>query len=104
MLFVNFYCSLLHVLVLGAYFHLPFVAFLLFVARSCFEIESGLSQKPKQANAFGCPFEHRIAHFGFSLVRTTKTSNRKGQKCPNGTGIIQYEYNTKESYQANLVV
>ena len=57
-------CSLLLVLVLGACFHLPFVAFCcssLFVLVS--EIESVLSQKPKQVNAFGwsfslfgCPF------------------------------------------------
>ena len=80
-----------------ACFHLPFVAFccssLLFLV---FEIESILSRKPKQANAF-CgslwlfvarflflwmfPFEHRIARCGF--VGTKKPSN-KMQKSPNG--------------------
>ena len=65
---------------------------LLFVALSCFEIESTLSQKPKQANAFCCslwlfvarfgflwmfPFEHRIARCGFLLVRKTKKSNKR---------------------------
>ena len=48
-------CSLLLVLVFGACFHLPFVAFrcssLLFLD---FEIESIQSQKPKKANAFRC--------------------------------------------------
>ena len=86
-------CFLLLVLVFGACFHLPFVAFccssLLFLV---FEIESILSQKPKQANAFYCslwlfvarfgflwmfPFEHRIARCGFLLVRKTKTSNER---------------------------
>ena len=50
-------CFLLLVLVFGACFHLAFAAF------SCssllvlvFEIKSVLSQKPKQANAFGCSF------------------------------------------------
>ena len=53
-------CSLLLFvarLVFGACFHLPFVAFccssLLVLV---FEIESVPSQKPKQANAFGCSF------------------------------------------------
>ena len=45
------------VLVFGAFFRLPFVAFccssLLVLV---FDIESVLSQKPKQANAFGCSF------------------------------------------------
>ena len=86
-------CFLLLVLVFGACFHLPFVAFccssLLFLV---FEIESILSQKPKQAKAFYCslwlfvarfgflwmfPFEHRIARCGFLLVRKTKTSNER---------------------------
>ena len=86
-------CFLLLVLASGACFHLPFVAFccssLLFLV---VEIESILSQKPKQANAFCCslwlfvvrfgflwmfPFEHRIARFGFLLVRKTKTSNKR---------------------------
>ena len=84
-------CFLLLVLVVGACFHLPFIAFhctsLLFLV---FEIESILS--PKQTNAFCCslwlfvarfgflwmfPFEHRIARCGFSLVRKTKTSNKR---------------------------
>ena len=50
-------CFLLLVLVFIACFHLPFIALccssLLFLV---FEIESALSQKPKQANAFGCSF------------------------------------------------
>ena len=49
-----------------ACFHLPFVAFccssmLVLV----FEIESVLSQKPKQANAFGCSFWLFVVRFGF---------------------------------------
>ena len=90
MLFAAF---LLLVLVFGACFHLPFVAFccssLLFLV---FEIESILSQKPRQTNAFCCslwlfvarfgflwmfPFEHRSARCGFLLVRKTKTSNKR---------------------------
>ena len=95
-------CFLMLVLVFGACFHLPFIAFccssLLFLV---FEIslvsiwiffESIVSQKPKQANAFCCslwlfvarfgflwmfPSEHRIARCGFSLVRKTKTSNKR---------------------------
>ena len=90
MLFVALCCSFWF---LGACFHLPFVAFccssLLFLV---FEIESILSQKPKQPNAFYCslwlfvarfvflwmfPFEHCIARCGFLLVRKTKTSNER---------------------------
>ena len=61
-----FCCSLLLVFVLGACFHSPFVAFccsslLLLV----FEIESVLSQKSKQTNAFGCSFWLLVARFGF---------------------------------------
>ena len=86
-------CFLLLVLVFGACFHLLFDAFccssLLFLV---FEIESILSQNPKQANAFSCslwhfvarfgllrmfPFEHSIARGGFLLVRKTKTSNKR---------------------------
>ena len=89
-------CFLSLVLVFGACFHLPFVAFccssLLFLV---FEIESILSQKPKQANAFCCslwifvvrfgflwmfPFEHNIARCGFLLVRKAKTSNERQKK------------------------
>ena len=59
-------CFLLLVLVFGACFHLPFVAFycssLLFLV---FEIESILSQKPKQANAFCCSLWLFVARFGF---------------------------------------
>ena len=50
-------CFLLLVLVFGASFHLPSVAFccssLLVLV---IEIELILSQKPKQANIFGCSF------------------------------------------------
>ena len=65
-------------------FHLPFVAFCCSsLLDLVFEIESVLSPKPKQANAFGCslwlfvarfgflqmfPFEHCIGRFGFLLV------------------------------------
>ena len=53
-------------LVFGACFHLPFVAFccssLLFLV---FEIESVLSQKPKQANAFSCSFWRFVVCFGY---------------------------------------
>ena len=89
-------CFLLLVVVFGWCFHLPFDAFccssLLFLV---FEIESILSQKPKQANAFCCSlwlfvarfgflwmflFEHCIAHCGFLLVRKTKTSNKRKKK------------------------
>ena len=86
-------CFLLLVLVFGACFNLPFVAFccssLLFLV---FEIESILCQKPKQENAFCCcslwlfvarigflwmfPFEHRIARCGFLLVRKTKQATK----------------------------
>ena len=57
---------MLFVLVFGECFHLPFVAFccsslLVFVS----EIESVLSQKLKQANAFGCLFLPFIARFVF---------------------------------------
>ena len=52
-----------------ACFHLPFIAFccssLLVVV---FEIESVLSQKPKQSNAFGCSFWLFVAHFDFLLL------------------------------------
>ena len=103
MLFVAFCCSSLLVLVFarvfGVCFHLPFVAFCcssLFVV--VFEIESVLSQKPKQANAFGCSFwlfvarfgflkmfafELRIVRFDFLFVWITKTSNKR-PKSPNG--------------------
>ena len=58
-------CFLLLVLVLGVCFNLPFFAFccslLLFLV---FEIESVLSQKLKQANAFGCSFWLFVASFG----------------------------------------
>ena len=93
MLFVAFCCSFRF---FDACFHLPFVAFccssLLFLV---FEIESILSQKPKQANAFCCslrlfvarfgflwmfPFEHRIARCGFLLVAKTKTSYKRQKK------------------------
>ena len=89
-------CFVLLVLVFGGCLHLPFVAPI--VAFCCspllflvFEIESILSEKQKQANAFCCslwlfvarfgilwmfPFEHRIARCGFSLVQETKTSNK----------------------------
>ena len=96
-------CFLLLVLGFGACFHLLFVAFccssLLFLV---FEIESIISQKPKQANAFCCslwvfvahfgflwmfPFEHRIARCGFLLVRKTKTRNKR-QKSPNGNQAL----------------
>ena len=54
---VTFSCSLLLVVVFGACFHLPLAAFccssLLILV---FEIESVLSEKPKQANVFGCSF------------------------------------------------
>ena len=64
-----FCCSLLLVLVLGAYFRLSFAAFccflLLFVVCFCFEIQSVLSQKSKQANAFGCSFLLFVAHSCF---------------------------------------
>ena len=60
-------CSLLLVLVFGACFHLPFVAFLVLCCSFLF-LRSVLSQKPKQANAFGCSFL-------LLLVRKTKTSN-----------------------------
>ena len=77
-------CFLLLVLVSGAFFRLLFVAFscsslLLLV----FETESVLSQKPKQANAFGCSFwffKDCITRFGFSLVRKTNTSNKRQKK------------------------
>ena len=61
----------------------------------------GLSQKPKQANAFCCSvwlfvarfgflwmfqFEHRIARCGVLLVAKTKMSN-KWKKCPNGNQV-----------------
>ena len=97
LLFVAFCCSSCF---FGACFHLPFDAFccssLLFLV---FEIESILSQKPKQANAFCCslwlfvarfgflrmfPFEHRIACCGFLFVRKTKTSKKRQKKSPNG--------------------
>ena len=59
-------CFLLLVFVFGACFHLPFVAFycpsLLFLV---FEIESILSQKPKQGNAFYCSLWLFVARFGF---------------------------------------
>ena len=59
-------CFLLLVLFFEASSHLPFVVFccssLLVLV---FEIESVLSQKPKQANAFGCSFLLFIARFGF---------------------------------------
>ena len=93
MLFVAFCCSfwfLVHVSICRL---LPFVALccssLLFLV---FEIESILSQKTKQANAFCCslllfvarfgflwmfPFEHRIVRCGFLLVLKTKTSNKR---------------------------
>ena len=59
-------CSLLLVLVFGACFHLPIIGFLLLsVLVLVFETESVLSQKPEQANAFGCPFWLFIARFGF---------------------------------------
>ena len=52
--------------VFGACFHLAFVAFccssLLVLV---FEIKSGLSQKPKQANAFRCSFWFFVARFTF---------------------------------------
>ena len=57
-------CSLLFVLVYGACFHLPFVAFccssLLVLV---FEIESVLSQKQKHVNAFGYSFWLFVACF-----------------------------------------
>ena len=65
----NAKCSLLLlllVLVLGTCFHLQFVAFCcssLLVLVS--EIESVLSQRPIQANAFGCSFWLFVARFGF---------------------------------------
>ena len=57
---------LLLVLVFGMCFHLLFVAYccsllLLLV----FEIESVLSQKSKQENAFDCSFWLFVAHYGF---------------------------------------
>ena len=59
-------CSLLLVLVFGACFLLQFVAFccssLLVLV---FETESVPSQKPKQANAFGCSCLLFIARFNF---------------------------------------
>ena len=59
-------CFLLLVLVFGACFHLPFVAFccssLLFLV---FEIELIPSQKQKQANAFCCLSWLFVARFGF---------------------------------------
>ena len=79
-------CFLLLVLVFGACFHLPFVAFccssLLFLV---FEIESILSQNQNRQMHFVArfgllwmfPFEHRIARCGFLLVRKTKTSNKR---------------------------
>ena len=89
-------CFLLLVLGFVACFHLSFVAFccssLLFLV---FEMESILSQTPKQANAFCCslwlfvarfgflwmfPFERPIARCGFLLVRKTKTSNKRQKK------------------------
>ena len=67
MLFIAFTCSLLLVLVFGSCFHCLFVAFrcssLIFLV---FEIESVLSQKPKQANAFSCSSWLFVARFGFS--------------------------------------
>ena len=91
-------CFLLLVLVFGACSHLLFIAFccssLLFLV---FEIESILSQKPKQANAFCCsfcflwmfPFEHRIARCGFLLVAKTKTSNKRQKKPKWKPGLSQ---------------
>ena len=92
-------CFLLLALVFVVCFHLLFVAFccssLLFLV---FEIESILSQKPKQATVFCCslwlfvarfgflwmfPFEHRIARCGILFVRKTKMSNKR-HKSPNG--------------------
>ena len=106
-------CFLLLVLVFGACFHLPFVAFccssLLFLV---FEIESILSQKPKQANAFYCslwlfvarfgflwmfPFEHRIARCGFLLVRKTKTSNERQKMSKWKPGFTQM--NSSQRYK-----
>ena len=59
-------CSLLLLLVFRVCFHLASVAFccssLLVLV---FEMESVLSQKPKQANAFGCSFWLLVARFGF---------------------------------------
>ena len=59
-------CYLLLVLIFGGCFHLSLVAFccssLLVLV---FEIESVLSQKPKQANAFGCSFRLFVACYGF---------------------------------------
>ena len=70
-------------------------------------IESILSQKPKQANAFCCslrlfvarfgflwmfPFEHRIARCGFLLVRKTKTSNKRQKKSKWKPGFTENKF------------
>ena len=82
-------CFLLLVLVFGACFHQPFISFccsLLFFL--VFEIESILSQKPKQVYAFCCSLWLFVARFGylwmfpfarcgFLFVRKTKTSNKR---------------------------
>ena len=67
MLFVALCCFLLHVFVFGACFHLQSVAFccssLLCLV---FEIESILSQNPKQTNAFCCSLWLSVGRFVFS--------------------------------------
>ena len=71
---------------------------LLFVARSCFEIESVLSQKPKQAMplvsrfgflllalVFGRCFNLNIALLVLVFCRYEKPKRAiKGKRCPNG--------------------
>ena len=85
-------CFLLLVLVSGACFYFPLV---IFAAHRCsfFEIESVLSQEPKQANAFGCSFwffvdvSIRTLHCSFWFSVGTKNQNEqlKRKKIPKST-------------------
>ena len=73
---------LLVVLVFGSCFQLPFVAFCsssLLVLD--FEIESVLSQKPKQENAFGCSF--------WFFVGTKSQNKQQKAKSPNGNQVLR---------------
>ena len=85
---MNKKCSLLLVLVFVACFHLPFVL--------VFEIESVLSQKTTQTNAFCCSFWFFCGcfHLNFALLvlvfcwyEKTKTSNKRHS--PNGNQALK---------------
>ena len=84
MLFVAFYCSFWFLVRVSICRSLPFAALRSFV----FEIESILSQKQNRQMPFVArfgflwmfPFENRIAHCGFLLVRKTKTSNKRQKR------------------------